>query len=234
MTTEEYEKKEAEKAAKTKAILEALREPFDAESISWKPQITKGDRAMCIAYADPRAYYDRLSEVCGASGWNVDFFTTTAVFTAGTKGADRHAGKLLVTATMEIEGVGRHSSTGESWLEDENAMTGAEAQAMKRACVPFGLGEYLYHLPKFWAPFDEAKKRIVEGQEPKLPDWALPKRRCEQCGREIVPFKTEKSEMSVTAIIAKSKREYNGQFCPNCMIEKKKAATPATEGKKAA
>ena len=55
MTPEEYEKRETEKAAKTKVILEALREPFDAELISWKPQITKGDRAMCTAYADPLA-----------------------------------------------------------------------------------------------------------------------------------------------------------------------------------
>lgn len=204
-------------------MLEALREPFDAETISWKPQIVRGEQAMGIAYADPRAYYDRLSEVCGASGWSITFWPQSAVFNNGTKGSEKHAGKLYVTATLSIPGIGTHSSTGEAWLEDENAMTGAEAQAMKRACVPFGLGEYLYHLPKFWAPYDADKKRFKEGQEPKLPDWALPKRRCQDCRAEIVPFTTSKGDMTVAAIIAKSRREYQGQFCPNCMIAKKKA-----------
>lgn len=205
-----------------KRILAALREPFDEETISWKPQIVRNGKAMGIAYADPRAYFDRLSEVCGATGWSVRFEPTVAVFNAGNKGSDKHAGKIVVVATVLIEELEHsHSSTGESWLEDENAITGAEAQAMKRACVPFGLGEYLYHLPKFWAPYDDVKKQFIE--DPKLPEWALPTRKCEGCDKVITPYKTDKTEMSVTAIIAKSKREYDGQFCAACMIEKKKA-----------
>ena len=216
-----------EQADKNK-ILERLREPFDAENISFKPQMVRGEKAMGIAYASPRAYYDRLSEVCGPDGWSVSFMVYPVPFTNGVKGSDKHAGKVIATAIVTIRGVGFHSSTGESWLEDENAMTGAEAQAMKRACVPFGLGEYLYHLPKFWAPYDSEKKRFKDGEEPKLPDWALPKRKCDECHGEIVPFKTATSEMSVTAVIAKAKREYSGQFCVNCMIAKKKAKeTPA-------
>lgn len=215
-------------------ILSRLAEPFDAEDIHWKPQLVRNGKAMAIAHCDPRAYFKRLSETCGATGWNCHYMVYPVPFAAGVKNSDKHPGKVMVVATLTVHEIGTHSSTGEEWLDNDNAITGAEAQAMKRACVAFGLGEYLYHLPKFWAPYDEEKKRFVEGQEPQLPDWALPKRKCEACNSEIVPFKTEKTEMTITAIIAKSRREYGGQFCTNCMISKRKAKKTEEEGKKVA
>ena len=51
---------------------------------------------------------------------------------------------------------------GEARAEDANTMTSAAAQAFKRACAKFGLGRYLYHLPQTWAPYDEAKRQIVD------------------------------------------------------------------------
>jgi hypothetical protein len=41
-------------------------------------------------------------------------------------------GKVLVTCTVSIAGIGSHSGSGEEWADDENAMTSAEAQAFKR------------------------------------------------------------------------------------------------------
>jgi len=53
-------------------------------------------------------------------------------------------GKVLVTCTVTVTGLGSHSGSGEEWADDENAMTSAEAQAFKRACSCFGLGRYFY------------------------------------------------------------------------------------------
>ncbi|MCP5111632.1 MAG: hypothetical protein GY953_12435 [bacterium] len=94
-------------------------------------------------------------------------------------------GKVLVTCTLTIFGVGTHSGTGEEWADDANAMTSAEAQAFKRACVCFGLGRYLYDLPRSWVALDE-HRRIV-GQLPKLPDWAVPAQTHGGNGRQSRP-----------------------------------------------
>jgi hypothetical protein len=51
-------------------------------------------------------------------------------------------------------------------------MTGAEAQAFKRASSCFGLGRYLYNLPETWVDLDGQGKPT---RLPVLPNWALPK-----------------------------------------------------------
>jgi hypothetical protein len=70
--------------------------------------------------------------------------------------------------------LGTHSGLGEEWADNENAATAAEAQAFKRACACFGLGRYLYDLAGSWVDLDEKKQPV---SRPKLPDWALPKRK---------------------------------------------------------
>jgi hypothetical protein len=81
-------------------------------------------------------------------------------------------GKVLVTCTLTITGLGCHSGSGEEWADEENAMTAAEAQAFKRSASCFGLGRYLYNLSEMWVPLDEHRRPI---EYPMLPEWALPK-----------------------------------------------------------
>jgi hypothetical protein len=81
------------------------------------------------------------------------------------------SGKVLVTCVVSIPGIGTHSGSGEEWADDENAMTGAEAQAFKRACSCFGLGRYFYNFAEMWVEVNEHKQ---PKQQPKLPSWALP------------------------------------------------------------
>jgi hypothetical protein len=52
--------------------------------------------------------------------------------------------KVFATCELTIFGLGSYSATGEEWTDNDNAGTGAEAQAFKRSCVCFGLGRYLY------------------------------------------------------------------------------------------
>ena len=85
-------------------------------------------------------------------------------------------GKMVVKLTLF--GVTR-CSTGEPDAPKgdgakENAGTASEAQAFKRACAKFGLGRYLYFLPRQWVGYDNQTKKFNEGEIKPLPDWALP------------------------------------------------------------
>lgn len=130
-------------------ILKQLAAPFHPSRITWKPQtITKDKgRALAVAYADLRAYQDRLDEVCGLD-WSVSY----------TPWADR------IICHVTIKGVTR-SSTGEADARAEKndiGGTAAEAQAMKRACAMFGLGRYLYNLPDMWVEYDGDNNRFTD------------------------------------------------------------------------
>ena len=89
-----------------------------------------------------RAYTDRLNEVVTPSGWTREYAVhTVSPITRMKKDKAVQSGKVLVTCVVTIPGVGTHSGSGEEWADDENAMTSAEAQAFKRACSCFGLGD---------------------------------------------------------------------------------------------
>jgi hypothetical protein len=128
-----------------------------------------------LAYADPRAYTDRLNDVFAPSGWTRDYNVQMVQnFERKERGATERTitAKIVVTCKVTIYGLGAHTGLGEEWADNDNAGTAAEAQAFKRACSCFGLGRYLYDLEGQWVDLDE-KKRPLE--TPKLPDWARPK-----------------------------------------------------------
>ncbi len=137
-----------------KQILDELRKPFHPSQVTWRPGVVKGNRALALAYADLRAYMNRLDEVCG-SEWSVAYEPW---------GEDR------IICRLTILGVTR-SSTGETTNESERSEIGgtvAEAQAFKRASAMFGLGRYLYNLPTGWADYDPATKRFTENAKFRL------------------------------------------------------------------
>ncbi len=128
-----------------------------------------------LAYADPRAYTDRLNDLFAPSGWTRDYNVQMVQnFERKERGATERTitAKIVVTSKVTIYGLGTHTGLGEEWAENDNAGTAAEAQAFKRACSCFGLGRYLYDLEGQWVDLDE-KKRPLE--TPRLPDWARPK-----------------------------------------------------------
>ncbi len=126
-----------------------LAKPFPPEDISWLPGATTktGAKVQAMAYADLRAYMDRLDEVCG-DNWSVNY----------TPWGDR------LICNLTISGVTR-SSTGEMDNQSQKREIGgtvAEAQAFKRACAMFGLGRYLYNLPSAWVEYDAERKSITD------------------------------------------------------------------------
>jgi hypothetical protein len=126
-----------------------------------------------IAFADPRAYTDRLNQLFTPTGWTRTYdVSTVSSVTRMKKDKLIQTGKVLVTCTLTITGLGCHAGSGEDWADEENAMTAAEAQAFKRACSCFGLGRYLYNFTEMWVNLNEYRQ---PSEYPRLPQWALPK-----------------------------------------------------------
>jgi hypothetical protein len=165
---------EAKTTAELDALFRALAEPFDPAEIKWRVTHTnrEGTRGAVIAYADPRAYTDRLNQLFTPTGWTRSFEVSTLSAITRTK-RDKliQTGKVLVTCKLTIAGLGTQSDCGEEWADEENAMTSAQAQAFKRAASCYGLGRYLYNFKEMWVSLDDHKQPV---QIPALPKWALP------------------------------------------------------------
>lgn len=166
---------ETKAKAEVNNLFSQLAEPFDPSEIKWRVTHTNRDasRGAVIAYADPRAYTDRLNELFSPTGWTRSYeIATVSAVTRMKKDKLIQTGKVLVTCTLTITGLGCHSGSGEEWADEDNAMTTAEAQAFKRAASCYGLGRYLYSLGETWVPLNERRQPT---EFPRLPQWALPK-----------------------------------------------------------
>lgn len=164
-------------------IRELLAEAFDPAQIKWRVTATSTQqtrqgpqkRGQLVAYADQRAYTDRLNQVFGEWGWTRNYEVQVAQNferrAPGDKTQTAIAAKVVVVSTVTIHGLGSHTGVGEEWADDQNAATRAEAQAFKRACACFGLGRYLYNLDRTWVDLDQYNRPV---HTPNLPDWALP------------------------------------------------------------
>ena len=146
----------------TAEMMQSLGEPFAAGAVQWKPQVTNKDRtrALAVPYVDVRSYVDRLNGVMGAD-WSDDY----EVVEAG----------AVVLCRLTVGGVTR-SDIGEADPEDQNTATSALAQAFKRACVKFGLGAYLYRMPRRWEEYDAQARRFSDAAMVRLRQLAQAQR----------------------------------------------------------
>ena len=157
-------------AERVTEIRTRLLEPFDPAEIKWRVTATSTQqskhgpvkRGQLVAYADQRAYTDRLNDIFGEWGWTRSYAVQVAqnferTIGRGPNGQKQTAicAKVVVVSTVTVTGLGSHTGVGEEWADDENAATRAEAQAFKRACACFGLGRYLYDLDKTWVDLDQ-------------------------------------------------------------------------------
>jgi hypothetical protein len=169
-------------------ILALLSEPFEPGEVHWRVKARKGNRGLIFADARWKAYTERLDNIVGVAGWSItrDIKTLPGIPRL-VNGRAIQSGKVMVSCVLNIEGLGTKSDTGEEWADRNEATSRASAQALKRTCAGFGLGEYLYHFEEIWVPLD------MKGQPemiPELPDWALPKsyRHAEQVAT-VIPIR---------------------------------------------
>jgi Rad52/22 family double-strand break repair protein len=104
-------------------LVAALEEPFDPREIKWRVTNTTADRkrGQMLAYADPRAYTDRLNTLFTVRGWTrrYEVQTINNVERKLSNGS-QIAGKVVVTCEVTIHGLGTHSGIGEEWADNEN------------------------------------------------------------------------------------------------------------------
>lgn len=158
----------------TQKLLAELEVPFPPDQVHWRVVNTSNDkkRGQIVPYADPRAYTDRLNALFSPQGWTRTYRVETMNnITRVNRGETIITGKVLVTCTVTIAGLGSHSGTGEEWADDPNGMTAADAQAFKRACACFGLGRYFYDFNPPWVDLDQNRQ---PRKTPPLPAWAIP------------------------------------------------------------
>jgi len=151
-------------------ILEILSKPFDPREVEVKIQAVNRDRtrAQVVAYVDARTVLDRLDEAVGPTGWSDSYEVLT-------NGTDADGRRLVeVKCTLTLLGVSKED------VGEGDSLKAAFSDALKRAAVKFGVGRYLYRLPKVWADLDErgnirdpeAVKRALLGLETNdAPPW---------------------------------------------------------------
>ncbi len=155
-------------------LLAELEIPFPPDQVRWRVTNTTSDkkRGQIVPYADSRGYADRLNALFTPQGWTREYKVETMTnITRVKKGESIVSGKVLVTCTVTIFGIGSHAGTGEEWADDDNGMTSADAQAFKRACSCFGLGRYFYDIQAVWVDLDQNRQPV---RTPALFAWALP------------------------------------------------------------
>jgi len=151
-------------------ILETLSRVFDPREVEVKVQAVNRDRtrAQVVAYVDARTVLDRLDEAVGPTGWSDKY----EVLFNGTDGDGRRL--VEVKCTLTVLGVSKED------VGEGDSLKAAFSDALKRAAVKFGVGRYLYRLPKVWADLDErgnikdpeAVKRTLLGRETDdTPPW---------------------------------------------------------------
>jgi hypothetical protein len=148
---------------KPAAIRAALAEPFERRALKCKPGAVKGNQALAMPYLDARDVADRLDAVLGLDGWQDDF-------------EQLPDGALLCRLRVKVgrDWITRCGVGGPSDQPDAgDRKKAAESDGLKRAAVKFGVGHYLYQLPKFWLGWDATRRQFT--QQPVFPAWALPK-----------------------------------------------------------
>jgi len=120
----------------------ALQAPFHNDDIEWRVQgkPTKNKTYLVLPYVTNRAIQQRLDDVVGPAGW-------TNMFIKGPGGG--------VMCGISIGGVTKWDGADHTDIE---AVKGGLSDAMKRAAVQWGIGRYLYSLPKFYVKAQKSGK----------------------------------------------------------------------------
>ena len=137
-------------------LLDRLTEPFPAKSIHWRVGARTKDKTkgIALAYLDARDVMNRLDMVCSPENWQARY---------------PRDGYCEIGIKVDNEWVWKGNGAGETDIEGEK---GRYSDALKRCAVVWGVGRYLYYLPKVWVPLKNGQYIITP---PELPHWALPK-----------------------------------------------------------
>jgi hypothetical protein len=137
-------------------LIKKLTAPFPLSSVGFKPQAVNKEKtsAMAVTYIDARAVAERLDEV-----FPLAWYPTYEVM-------QHTEDRLVLMCRIHVKLNGEElvrCDVGES--DNDDSDTGREASrwksavsdALKRAAVLYGVGRYVYDLPKPWVDFSGNK-----------------------------------------------------------------------------
>jgi hypothetical protein len=130
---------------------QALAAPFSDEDLEWRGhgKPTSNGKLLVLPYVTNRAIQQRLDDVVGPDKWS-------NAFHVGPQGG------VLCTITLLTDS-GPISKTDGADNTDIEAIKGGLSDAMKRAAVQWGIGRYLYSLPKYFIAKDDTGKCWYKG-----------------------------------------------------------------------
>lgn len=148
--------------------LKELANPFPETDITWRIQHAgkKNGKlwARVLAYVTNRAIMERLDQVVGPGNWQNQFREWQG--TAQLCGISIHIADEWVT---KWDGAGQ---------TDIESIKGGLSDSMKRAAVQWGIGRYLYNMPKtIWANIHENGKYpgvLKDGEKKEWFNWDPP------------------------------------------------------------
>lgn len=129
-------------------LITLLREPFKANEIEWKLQVTMQDklRGLAVPYIDSRAIQRRLDETVGIFDWRNEYTVW-----------QEKAQICIISIFCEERGEWVSKSDGAP-NSDFEAVKGGLSDSFKRAAVVWGIGRYLYELSGVWVDIEQKGK----------------------------------------------------------------------------
>ena len=119
---------------------------FGNSDIEWKTiAYTKdGKRGLAVPYITNRAIMDRLDQACGPANWRNEF----------AQGPD---GGVLCGISIRVDGEWVTKWDGAPNTDIES-IKGGLSSSMRRAAVQWGVGRYLYRIPRRWEELDDRRR----------------------------------------------------------------------------
>jgi hypothetical protein len=147
----------------------ALAAPFTDQDLEWKVQ-TCGKKdgrfwALIVPYLSARAIQQRLDDTVGPGGWRTRYEPIL-------KGQEVDG--YLCHLALKIDGEWVEKCDGAE-LTDIEPIKGGISNAFKRCAVQWGLGRYLYSMPKTWANCHEGGQESAKTKENEWFRWDAPK-----------------------------------------------------------
>lgn len=147
----------------------ALAEFFPPEDLEWRIGQANTNRnggitATVLAYLTNRAIMDRLDAVVGPDRWKNEYRTFPS--------AEQDGMMCGISILMpDGEWVTKWDAAPVTKVEP---IKGAMSDSMKRAAVHWGIGRYLYDLPKGWANISEGGTHYAKTKEGVVFHWDAP------------------------------------------------------------
>lgn len=140
-------------------VTRELRRPFSSDAIEYRPlgRAGRDSKVAVIFYIDSRLVVARLNQVAGAANW-MDAYEPLLRHEAPTQFYPVECRLTVYGVTKVDVGGDRHNEPS------EHAWKGAYSDALKRAAVKFGVGAFLYSIPRIRVGADVDK---ADSDDPK-------------------------------------------------------------------